>query len=108
MLAEFIQLPKEGETVGPYLLRQVLSTSILGAFYQATHRLKHENLLIHIIPEALLRADSRFQQRYQQAIAKQTALTRGPAMGAVEMERIGGNLVVQYPVGNSHGKHQSD
>ncbi len=100
MLAEFIQLPKEGDTIGPYLLREVLSSSILGTFYQAIHKLKHENVLLHILPEALLRADSRFQQRYKETIEKQKQLPNGPAMGAVELHRISGNLVVQYPVGN--------
>jgi len=100
MLAEFIQLPKEGETIGPYLLREVLSSSILGTFYQATHKLKHENVLIHILPEALLRADSRFQQRYKETIERQKKLPLGAAMGAVELHRISGNLVVQYPQGN--------
>ena len=69
MLAEFIQLPKEGESVGPYLLRQTLSSSILGSFFLATHKLKHENVLLHILPEALLRADARFEQRYRDSIA---------------------------------------
>jgi hypothetical protein len=100
MLAEFIQLPKEGETIGPYLLREVLSSSILGTFYQATNKLKHENVLIHILPEALLRADSRFQQRYKETIERQKKLPSGAAMGAVELHRISGNLVVQYPQGN--------
>jgi serine/threonine protein kinase len=100
MLAEFIQLPKEGETVGPYVLRQMLSTSILGGFYQATHKLKHENVLIHILPEALMRADSRFQQLYMETVQRQKQLAYGPAMAAQEVQRISGNLVIQYPEGN--------
>jgi formylglycine-generating enzyme required for sulfatase activity/serine/threonine protein kinase len=100
MLAEFIQLPKEGESVGPYLLRQHLSSSILGSFFMATHKLKHENVLLHILPEALMRADARFEQRYKEAMEKQKQLPEGPAMAPQEFHRIGGNLVVQYPAGN--------
>lgn len=100
MLAEFIQLPKECETVGPYALREVLSTSILGVFYQATHKLKHENVLLHILPEALLRADSRFQQKYKETVERQKSLPAGAAMGTVELHQIRGNLIVQYPAGN--------
>lgn len=100
MLAEFIQLPKEGESVGPYLLRQTLSTSILGSFFLATHKLKHENVLLHILPEALLRADARFEQRYRDAMEQQKKLPRGIAMAPEEFQRISGNLIVQYPAGN--------
>lgn len=100
MLAEFIQLPKEGETVGPYLLRKTLSTSILGTFFIATHKGIHEDVLIHIIPEALLRADSRFQARYRENIERQKRLPPGPALAAVDCNRIAGNLVVQYEGGN--------
>lgn len=100
MLAEFIQMPKEGESIGPYILRQNLSTSILGSFYQATHKLKHENVLLHILPEALMRADTRFQQKYKKCIEQQKELSQSSAMAAVEMHRISGNLIVQYEAGN--------
>ncbi|MEX0327044.1 MAG: SUMF1/EgtB/PvdO family nonheme iron enzyme [Puniceicoccaceae bacterium] len=100
MLAEFIQLPKEGETVGPYVLRQTLSTSILGCFYQATNKLKHENVLLHIVPEALMRADSRFQQSYMESIQRQKRMASSTAMAAQEVQRVSGNLVIQYPEGN--------
>ena len=100
MLAEFIQLPKEGETVGPYVLRQILSTSILGCFYQATHKLKHESVLVHIVPEALMRADARFQQAYMESVQRQKRMASSPAMAAQEIQRISGNLVIQYPEGN--------
>ncbi len=100
MLAEFIQLPKEGETVGPYLLRQNISTSILGGFYIATNKTKHENVLVHILPEALLRADSKFVGRYREAAGRLENLARGSAvMPVVDMQQISGNLVVQYPAG---------
>lgn len=100
MLAEFIQLPKEGETVGPYLLREILSTSILGSFYQATHRIRHESVLLHVIPEALLRADGRFLQRYKEVVEAQKKMPRCPAMAVVELHQISGNLIVQYPSGS--------
>ncbi|MGC9450064.1 MAG: SUMF1/EgtB/PvdO family nonheme iron enzyme [Oceanipulchritudo sp.] len=100
MLAEFIQLPKEGETIGPYILRQTLSNSILGSFFIATHKLKHESVLLHILPEALLRADARFEQRYKEALEQQKKLQRGPAMVPVEYQRISGNFVIQYPAGS--------
>jgi formylglycine-generating enzyme required for sulfatase activity/serine/threonine protein kinase len=96
MLAEFIQLPKEGDTVGPYLLRKSLSASILGGFYIATHKGIHEDVLIHLIPEALLRADSRFQARYREVVERQKRLAKGPALAAVEMIQVSGNLIVRY------------
>ncbi len=100
MLAEFIKLPKEGDSIGPYILRQNLSTSILGSFYQATHKLKHENVLLHILPEALMRADTRFQQKYKKCIEQQKELSHPSVMSAIEMHRISGNLIIQYPKGN--------
>ena len=100
MLAEFIQLPKEGDTVGPYLLREILSSSILGSFYQATHRIRHESVLLHVIPEALLRADARFLQRYKDAVEAQKKMPRCQAMAVVELHQISGNLIVQYPPGS--------
>ncbi|NDV63169.1 SUMF1/EgtB/PvdO family nonheme iron enzyme [Puniceicoccales bacterium CK1056] len=100
MLAEFIQIPKEGETIGPYLLRKHLSSSILGSFFSATHKGIHETVLIHIIPEALLRADSRFHARYKEVVARQKRLSDPAVLAAQEVNRIAGNLVVQYPGGN--------
>ena len=100
MLAEFIQLPKDGDTVGPYKIGTVLSSSILGSFYQATHRIRQESVLVHVIPEALLKADARFIQRYKEAIEAQKKMPRCQAMAVVEMHHIDGNLVVQYPAGN--------
>lgn len=100
MLAEFIQIPKEGETIGPYLLRKHLSSSIIGSFFSATHKGLHESVLIHIIPEALLRADSRFHARYEEVIERQKRLSDPAALAATAVNRIAGNLVVQYPGGN--------
>lgn len=100
MLAEFIQIPKEGETVGPYLLRKHLSSSILGSFFSATHKGVHETVLIHIIPEALLRADSRFHARYKEVVERQKRLSDPSVLAAKQVTRIAGNLVVQYPGGN--------
>jgi serine/threonine protein kinase len=96
MLAEFIHLPKEGDTIGPYLIRKSLSASILGGFFLATHRGQHEDCLIHLIPEALVRADSRFQARYQEIIDRQKRLPSGPALAAVELTQASGSLIVRY------------
>ena len=100
MLAEFIQIPKEGETIGPYLLRKHLSSSILGSFFSATHKGMHEDVLIHIIPEALLRADSRFEGRYAEVVERQKRLSDPVVLSASGLTRIAGNLIVQYPGGN--------
>jgi len=99
MLAEFIKLPKEGETIGPYLLRQRLSTSILGSFFKAMHKGLHEEVMVHIIPEALHRADPGFMAKYKEEIARQKELPVGPALAAVEITRSEGNLLVRYEGG---------
>jgi formylglycine-generating enzyme required for sulfatase activity len=99
MLAEFIQLPKDGETIGPYLIRNTLATSVLGNLCMATHKERHVDLLIHIIPDALLRADPRFHQRYREAIEAQRQMPAGHALAAVLLTRVSGNLVVEYPPG---------
>ncbi len=100
MLAEFTKMPKEGDTIGHYIIQKMLSTSILGSFFQATSTQINKDVLVHIIPEALMRADSRFIKRYKQVIEEQKQMSGGAAMSAVELHRIGGNLLVQYPVGN--------
>ena len=100
MLAEFIEMPKEGETVGHYIIQKMLSSSILGTFFQATSTQINKGVLIHIIPEALLRADSRFIKRYKEVIERQKQMSASAAMSAIELHRVGGNLLVQYPPGN--------
>ncbi len=100
MLAEYIQLPKAGDTVGPFLLRELVSAGILGNFYMATDRVTHETALLHILPEALLRVDGRFHQRYREMVERQSRLPAGTVLVPRNLFRHAGNLVVQYPEGN--------
>jgi len=100
MLAEFINLPKEGDKVGPYLIRECLSASILGGFFLALHRSQQEDVLLHIIPEALTRADAKFVGRYREVIERQKRLPEGPILAVKDMNRVSGNLIIQYEGGN--------
>lgn len=99
MLAEHTQLPREGGKVGPYLIIRTLSTSLLGNFAIATHKASKEDQLIHLIPEALLRADALFETRYREALEKQQVLPKGAHLPAVDVTLLGGNLVVSYGPG---------
>lgn len=96
MLAEFIQLPEEGDRVGPYLVRKLLGGSILGNFYRAVNEASGKEVLLHIIPEALGRADPRFHERYREAIAKQEALETESVLKVEETHCISGNFLVEY------------
>jgi formylglycine-generating enzyme required for sulfatase activity len=100
MLAEFIQLPKPGETIGVYQLDALVSSSVLANFYTATQRLTGERCLVMVLPEALLKVDSRFRKRFEEAAAGQRKLPEeSPAMAARDVTAVGGNLVVQYAKG---------
>ena len=100
MVAEYNFLPREGDSLGPYDLIKVLSTSILGNFYLATHRAQNEQVLIHLIPESLLQADPQFYSTYQTAIEQQKQVPKGPVLAVTEMTRISGQLVVRYEGGH--------
>jgi formylglycine-generating enzyme required for sulfatase activity len=99
MLAEFIHVPKEGETLGPYLLKELLSTSIFGSFFTALHRDRMEPCLIHILPEALLKVDKKFPERLKATLDAQKRLNDGPILKSRGQARIQGNLVIEYPSG---------
>ncbi len=96
MLAEFIKLPEEGDSVGPYTLRELLAGSILGNFYRAENRADDREVLLHIIPEALGRVDPFFYTRYRETLEKQKELEAASVLKAVETHRISGNFIVQY------------
>ncbi|NBD38499.1 MAG: SUMF1/EgtB/PvdO family nonheme iron enzyme [Verrucomicrobia bacterium] len=103
MLSEFIHLPNPGETIGSYSLDEVLSVSILGNFYQATHLGRDESCLLHILPEALLKADPRFPKRYRESLEAQKKVENGSLLRVLETTRIDGRLLVEY----SAGKYRS-
>ncbi|NBD37810.1 MAG: SUMF1/EgtB/PvdO family nonheme iron enzyme [Verrucomicrobia bacterium] len=99
MLAEFIHLPNPGETIGSYSLDEVLSVSILGNFYQATHLGRDEPCLLHILPEALLKADPRFPKRYRESIEAQKKVENESLLRVQETTPIDGRLIVEYSAG---------
>jgi formylglycine-generating enzyme required for sulfatase activity/serine/threonine protein kinase len=104
MLAEHIQLPEEGQRIGGYVLEQRLSISILGAFYRATR--DGNGCLVHVLSKALPRADSRFESRYREVVARQSALDKSVLLPVAEIVREDDYLLVVYPDGDYIGVEQ--
>lgn len=99
MAADSRTEPKEGESLGPYLLRKRLSSSILGTFFLASQGSAKETALVHVLPQSLLQHDAKFKERYTELVSRQKQWLPGAALPAQEVSQIGDRLVVRYPRG---------